>query len=25
MFDADDLEYVCPECWEGLSLREYQE
>lgn len=25
MFDADDLEYTCPKCWEGLSLREYRE
>jgi len=25
MFDADDLEYICPKCWAGLSLREYRE
>ncbi len=25
MFDVDDLEYICPKCWEGLSLREYRE
>lgn len=25
MFDADDLEYICPKCREGLSLRLYRE
>jgi hypothetical protein len=25
MFDAEDLEFICPKCWAGLSFREYRE